>query len=221
MTSLVVRIYELLRQHQWVRLLSLLFVSLCLALLVVQQTYKEDISDFLPLNNKYQQALDVYQDFSGADRIVTVFQFKDSTNTEPDSMILAIEDFQHNLQDIDSAGIIQDFTIQIDAEQFTALADFVYANIPYFLTEADYDRIDSLLEDQNYIETQLAADKQMLLFPVSSLLSDNFQKDPLNLFTPVVSRLQHSQPNVNFELYDGYIFSPDMQRAFAMMTSPS
>ena len=220
MTSLVVRIYEFLRQHQWVRLLSLLFVSLCLALLVVQQTYKEDISDFLPLNNKYQQALDVYQDFSGADRIVTVFQFKDSTNTEPDSMILAIEDFQHNLQDIDSAGIIQDFTIQIDAEQFTALADFVYANIPYFLTEADYDRIDSLLEDQNYIETQLAADKQMLLFPVSSLLSDNFQKDPLNLFTPVVSRLQHSQPNVNFELYDGYIFSPDMQRAFAMMTSP-
>lgn len=220
MTSLVVRIYEFLRQHRWVRMLSLLMVSLCLALLVMQQTYKEDISDFLPLNNKYQQALDVYQNFSGADHVITVFQFKDSATADPDSMILAIEDFKQHLQNIDTTGIIQDFTAQIDAEQFTALTDFVYSNVPYFLTDADYDRIDSLLGDHHYIESQLAADKQMLMFPVSGLLSSNFQKDPLNLFTPVVARLQHSRPNVNFELYDGYIFSPDMHRAFAMMTSP-
>ena len=153
MTSLVVRIYEFLRQHRWVRLLSLMLVSLCLALLVMRQTYKEDISDFLPLNNKYQQALDVYQDFSGADRIITVFQFRDSSSADPDLMVLAIEEFQQQLQDIDTAGIIQDFTAQIGLEQFSAVADFVYANIPYFLSDKDYDRIDSLLEDNYYIET--------------------------------------------------------------------
>lgn len=220
MTSLVVRIYEFLRQHRWVRLLSLMLVSLCLALLVMRQTYKEDISDFLPLNNKYQQALDVYQDFSGADRIITVFQFRDSSSADPDLMVLAIEEFQQQLQDIDTAGIIQDFTAQIGLEQFSAVADFVYANIPYFLSDKDYDRIDSLLEDNYYIETQLAADKQMLMFPISGLLAANFEKDPLNLFTPVVAQLQRKQPNVNYELYDGYIFAPDMQRAFALMSSP-
>lgn len=69
MTSFIVGIYDFLKQHRLLRNLSLLIVSVCLGVLVLQQTYKEDISDFLPLNNKYQQALNVYQDISGADQI--------------------------------------------------------------------------------------------------------------------------------------------------------
>ena len=220
MTSFIVGIYEYLKTHRVQRFVSLFLSTICLLLLVAHQSYKEDISDFLPLNNKYQKALELYQDFSGADRIIAVFECKDSTKTDPDSITLAIADFQEKLLASESTEIITDFTSQIDVETFTQVADFVYANIPYFLTDEDYDRIDSILSDEDYIPNQVAADKQMLLFPVSGLLSENIQRDPLNLFTPTVSRLQRSQPNVNYELYDGYIFSTDMTRAFAMMTSP-
>lgn len=220
MTSLIVDIFEFMKQHRVLRWLSLLLLTICLAGLVLGQTYKEDISDFLPLDSKYRQALDVYQDFSGADRVIVIFQFKDSTNVDPDTMKVAIADFQQALEAMDTAGLCKDLTTQIDAEKLAGVADFVYANIPYFLTEGDYSRIDSLLAADDYVSTQLVADKQLLMLPVSGLFSENFQKDPLNLFTPAVSRLQHSQPDVNYELYDGYIFSPDGQYAFAMMTSP-
>jgi len=220
MTSFIVGIYEFLKQHRLLRNLSLLIVTVCLGVLVLQQTYKEDISDFLPLNNKYQQALNVYQDISGADQIITIFQFNDSTQADPDSMIVAIADFEQRLLSLDSLGISDNLTTQIDNEKFTQIADFVYSNIPYFLTDTDYDRIDSLLANDQYIDKQIAADKQLLMFPISGLFAENFQRDPLNLFTPVVSRLQGSQPSVNYELYDGYIFSDDMNRAFATMSSP-
>ncbi len=220
MTSLIVDIFEFLKRHRVLRWLSLSLLTLCLAGLVLGQTYKEDISDFLPLDSKYRQALDVYQDFSGADRIIVLFQFRDSTMADPDSMTVTIADFQQCLETMDSAGLCQDLTTQIDAEQLSGVADFVYANIPYFLTEADYARMDSLLASDDYVTNQLVADKQLLMLPVSGLFSENFSKDPLNLFTPAVSRLQHSQPDVNYELYDGYIFSPDRQYAFAMMRSP-
>ena len=220
MSSLIVSIYDYLKRHRAQRGISLLMTTICLVGLVMHQTYKEDISDFLPLDNKYEQALDLYQGFSGTDRIITIFQFRDSTDMDPDAMTLAISDFNDCLQENDSTGVIQDLTTQVDAETFTHLVSFVYTNIPYFLTDADYDRIDSLLADRSYIQSQIAVDKQMLLFPVSGLLSENFRIDPLNLFTPTVTRLQHTQPSVKYELYDGYIFSPDMSRAFAMMRSP-
>ena len=171
MTSLIVDIFEFMKQHRVLRWLSLLLLTICLAGLVLGQTYKEDISDFLPLDSKYRQALDVYQDFSGADRVIVIFQFKDSTNVDPDTMTVAIADFQQSLEAMDTAGLCKDLTTQIDAEKLAGVADFVYANIPYFLTEGDYSRIDSLLAVDDYVSTQLVADKQLLMLPVSGLFS--------------------------------------------------
>lgn len=51
-------------------------------------------------------------------------------------------------------------------------------------------------------------------------MSQNISRDPLNLFTPVVSRLSKMQKTSHFESYEGYIFSPDMKRAFVMVHSP-
>ena len=195
--------------------LSLICLSALLLLAVSRQTYKEDISDFLPLNNKYHQALKVYQKISGAEKILVVFE-----GTEPDAITQAIDSFVYRLQQNDKEGMIRDLTCQIDMERITETTGFLYRHMPYFLTEKDYARFDSLLSQEDYIPTQLAQDKQLLMFPVSGLLSDNFLRDPLNLFTPVVAQLQQTQPSVNYENYDGYIFSPDMKRGIVVLTSP-
>ena len=86
MTGLVVQIYRYLRHHRLWLVLSLLVVTAALSLLVFHQTYKEDISDFLPLNNKYNHALRVYQDITGANRILDFFQYNDTTQPDPDTI---------------------------------------------------------------------------------------------------------------------------------------
>ena len=60
----------------------------------------------------------------------------------------------------------------------------------------------------------------MLMFPTGGLLARHLQQDPLNLFTPVVSRLQQFAGTLNYELYDGYILSPDRRRAIVLMKTP-
>ena len=220
MTSLVVRIFRYLRHHRLWLVLSLLVITAALSLLVFHQTYKEDISDFLPLNNKYNRALRIYQDISGANRIFAIFQYQDTTATDPDTICAAIDHFVSILQENDKDSTILDLTSQIDMERISEMAVDFYNNIPYYLTPADYARIDSLLSTEGYVEQQIANDKQLLMFPVSGLLSANFQRDPLNLFTPVVTQLQQKQAAISYENYDGYIFSSDMQRAVVMISSP-
>ena len=220
MTSWIVRIFEAMRRHRVLALLSAVLLTAVLALSLARQTYKEDISDFLPLTDKYNKALRVYQDIAGADRIIVLFMQKGGAEADPDALTAAIDDFVQTLQERDEAHVVGDVIDRIDMAAFAEVAEWTYAHVPYFLTDEDYARFDSLLSTSAFIPDQLARDKQMLMFPVSGLLSDNVQRDPLNWFTPVVAQLQGGQAAVNYENYEGYIFSPDMQRAFVMISSP-
>ena len=220
MAAIVIRLFDYMRKHRTHGVLGFILITLILAYFLAGQTYKEDMSDFLPLNNKYNKALKVYQEISGANRIIAIFQYRDSSMTDADTIIHSVDRFIEHLKKNDKDKSLTDLTYQIDLEKITETTDFVYRNIPYFLTSEDYHRIDSLLETQDYIHTQIRNGKQMLMLPVSGIVSENFQRDPLHLFTPIVSQLQKSQSSIEFENYDGYIFSKDMKKAFVIMTSP-
>ena len=212
---IAIRIYEYLQRHRLVMWGSLVGITVMLIILSVQLTYKEDISDFLPLGSHDREMLDIYQDISGADRLVVVFDNPD----DADKTTEAIDLFCKAMQKADTTHAIN-MTAQVDMEAAEALIAFVYENIPYFLTEQDYARMDSALSQPNAIKRQLDEDKELLMFPSGSILAENIGRDPLNIFTPVVSRLQNMRQDSNFELYDGYLFTSDMKHAIVMLKSP-
>ncbi len=220
MVSVVLKIYDFLRMHRVMRLFSFLVTTALLIALVLTLQYKEDISDFLPLSSTHQSGLKVYQDISGANKIFVIFQAKEGQRTDTDAMVSAIERFTTNLQAADTAGIARQLTAQVDMEKMQQVVDFVYRYMPLFLTSHDYQRMDSLLREPGFAARQLQEDKRMLMFPTGNMLTSNIQRDPLGLFTPVVAKLQQRHLSLNYELYDGYIFSPDMKRAIVMVESP-
>ena len=219
MVAFIIRIYEWMRRQRTVCWLSFILLTVLLSVLLLKQTYQEDISAFLPLNNKYNKALKVYQSISGTNRIFAIFQYADSTKSDPDSIIQAIDDYVELLKTKDTEKEVRNLVSQIDTEKMTETLSFIYQHIPYFLTDEDYCRFDSLLEDPGFIPSQVSNDKQMMMLPATSLLSDNLQRDPLNFFTPVVAKLQKSS-SLNYENYEGYIFTPDMKKAIIMLDSP-
>ena len=85
------------------------------------------------------------------------------SETDADTIIYSIERFVEHLKKNDKDKSLTDLTYQIDLEKVTETTEFVYRNIPYFLTSEDYHRIDSLLETQDYIHTQIRNGKQMLI----------------------------------------------------------
>lgn len=234
MTELILKIYDYLKTHRMSGICSSVAITLILLLAVTRLNYKEDIADFLPIDSEHQNAMKVYQNISGASKIFAIFQYRNAaqsdstqqtsdtkaTAVDPEILTHTIDSFVENVEKVDSAHVIRNLMAQVDLEKMNQITDFVYQNIPYFLTDADYRRMDSLLSQPDYIPHQLKADKQMLLFPTGGILSDNIQRDPLNLFTPILQKLQHSESSLKYEMYDGYIFSPDMKKAIVMMDSP-
>ena len=220
MTRLILRIYDYLQGHRVLAAVSAAGLVVIMTASIFSISYKEDISDFLPLGSNHQDALKIYQNISGADRIFAIIGSSDKSESAKDSIAAAVYSFAEDVQRRDTAHLVRNLTTGVDMEKVSETMAFAYSNVPYFMTDRDYERFDSLLSDRNYIAKQLQQDKEMLMFPASGLLSDNLQRDPLNLFTPIISRLQQDVAGLKYELYDGCIFSPDMQRAIVMITSP-
>ncbi len=215
----VLRLYDRMSSRRSLLFCLLSVLTAGLALSALRQTYKEDISDFLPLSSRQGDAMKVYQDISGAQRIFAVFQCSDSARTEPDSITAAIDDFVAAVQR-DSVLPTESVTAVVDVEEMMRLSDFVCDNIPYFLLPEDYRRMDSLLAREDYVTRRMSQNRQLLMLPGSGTTARMLCRDPLMLFTPALSALQTGAPSLSWENYDGYIFSPDMQRAYVMMSSP-
>ena len=213
----MVKLFDFLHNHPLLRRSVLLTLTIALIVSVFQLSYKEDISDFMPLTDEEKLDMEIYQDISGVNKLVVLFSC-DKEN--PDSTIAAIDLFQESVQKMDTHNWTSDMVTRFDMEKVGEVTEFVYQNIPYFLTERDYARMDSLLRADNYVTEQFDRDREMLMFPSGGLLSENISRDPLNLFTPVLSKLQGLQQENKFEMYDGYIFTPDMSRAIVMLSSP-
>lgn len=209
-------IYDYFARHRGQLWASLAVLTLVLVSMVATMRYSENIGDFLPLDSAEGEALEVYQSISGAGRIILLF----SNPSDPDMTVDAIDRFASALEEIDSEGLCSGMTTRFDMEQVRQLMTFVYDNMPYFLQDADYERIDSLLAEHGYISARLAADRQALMMPSGDFAVTTITRDPLGLFTGVMNDLSGSNPQLGFENYDGYIFTPDMSRAIAMLNSP-
>lgn len=219
MIRFVVKIYDVFRKSPLLACGLFLVATAFLVSLVLTLSYKEDISDFLPLDENNQTALSVYQDISGANKIYAIVATTANKQANPDSLTNGVDVFVENVEALDSLNYLTSIIKTIDMENMSIVMDEVYNNIPFFLTDDDYARIDSILSIDGYVNAQLIEDKQILMFPSSSIVGQNISRDPLNLFAPVLGRLQQGGMPVQFETYDGYILSPDNQKAIIILES--
>ena len=158
----------------------------------------------------------VYQDISGMNRLFVVFE----SAGDAEKTTEAIDCFASAVEESDTAGWCSDLQATFDLESLSETLDFVYQNAPLFLTENDYRRMDRLLASPDFMDRKLEDDVNALMLPTGSILSENISRDPLGLFAPLMEELQQSQHQMHFEMYDGYIFTPDMSRAIVMLSSP-
>ncbi len=219
MVNWVIHIYEWMQSHRLLRILSWLLLTAALVILVTQQHFQEDISEFLPLDHKYHESMRVFRNMAGSDRIVALIEFDNPQQTDADRLTEAVDDFV-NCVKADIQGEQPDITWQIDREQVDSLMIFVTKHLPYFLSDSDYARIDSILNSDDHGAQQLAKNRQMLMLPGASMFTGQLQYDPLGLFSPIMERLQKQGNKILYENYNDYLFAPDLQTAIVFIKSP-
>lgn len=211
-----IRIYDFFAGHRkllWSLLAAVTILSLGLT---ANLRLSEDITDFLPLGSDESKVLGVYRNISGADRIICLFSNPDDAELTGQ----AIDGFASIIKEKDAEGWCGTLVTGYDMGKVADMLEFTYDNIPYFLEEKDYVRIDSLLSSPGYIAGKMEQNRNALMFPNGDMTETAIGHDPLGLFGPVVNSLSSSAPHSVFELYDGYIFTPDMTKVVVMMTSP-
>ena len=181
MTRLILQLFETFKAHPLLRWSSVTVLTAVLVLLTIEQSYKEDISDFLPLENEQQQVFMDYQNASSARRIFVIFQSFDNA-CQP-----AVDLFTEILEQTDTAHTI-DFLYGDDPEVVQDAMNTIYMRMPHLLKADDYARIDSLMKVPNFVANQLESNKQLLMLPSGGLVALQLQHDPLNLFGPVMER---------------------------------
>ena len=214
MKDVAVRIYDWMSGHRWWCLASFVVVTLLMVLSVTRLSYKEDIRDFLPLDEEERAALNDYDRQAQTSMIVAIIEQRDSTIDDPDLLVESVETF------IDAISDVEGLTVQSVFSQMEERQEDLYRQLPFLLEAEDYQRMDSLLRQPEFIASKLEEDKERLLMPMGSMMAHDITHDPLGLFSPVLSLLRDTTVMNRFDLYDGCLLTADHRRALVMMSSP-
>ena len=165
-------------------------------------SFKEDIEDFLPLSEADREQMAAYQERSGMNRLYVVFEKNpsDSLSGEEDNIAQAkdrfIEIFEESLKTNSDSSL---FTLYSSLPEGTnpdsSLFTFHFSLIPLVLKESDYQRMDSLLAQPDFINERLEADIKALMFPTGDLVSQAIGHDPLGLWTSLFTSYISHQPS--------------------------
>ena len=96
MKDVAVRIYDWMSGHRWWCLASFVVVTLLMVLSVTRLSYKEDIRDFLPLDEEERTALNDYDRQAQTSLIVAIIEQRDSTIDDPDLLVESVESGRPN-----------------------------------------------------------------------------------------------------------------------------
>ena len=219
MTAFFLAVYDYFTRRRGLLFALLALLIFIFAGLGLQTRFKEDISGFLPETKENERINNAYRYVVSANKITVYCSAKDSmvdkvVNDLKDNQIIAIEQLADYLQNLPPT-YIKSLTYKVEPTEILQLNAFIVNQIPYFLDEADFLRIDSLLTKEA-IAARLQNNRDLLISPIGMVLKQNMLSDPLGIANPILAKIQNLQVGDQFQLYQDHIFTAD-QRAFMLI----
>ena len=228
MKEFVLHIYDYLSAHKGRAIFLMAVILGICTLLALRMHYEEDITAFLPQSEESKRYSDVYNRL-GQDRMAVFFE---SDGEDTDRLLDAMAAFGENWADVDTVTVttdgkhatigrmVPDMQVPADAGAVTEVFDIIRANWPYFLTEADYARMDSLLATPGFVNEKMAENQRSFYSMASSFSAQYMRSDPLGLFSPVLQRLEALNPATKSRVEDGFLLTADGRTGVVLFNSP-
>ena len=218
MRNFFVSIYHYFRKHKFFLFGILSVLTIISIILALQLQMDENIMNVLPKNKEANRINFVFRNINSADKIIFKLSQTDSTaETDPDLLTETADKLAEELSVLTEDSLIRDCNYMVDETQIADIMDFVYENLPYFMSDGDYARLDTLLTSDN-IAAALRQDKEMLSSPMAALYRQSISADPLHIAAPVLKQLQKFQISDQYTTYDGYFFSKDLKSLILFVT---
>ena len=202
MSRLFIYIYEWFERHRVTFYVVLVATVAICGVMASQMTFQENITNFFGSDDDKKSAS--FANVAVKDKIIVMVN-----GTDPDSMIASAERFEEEITAIVESGLISSVTAYANEDTISACTDFVYNNLPIFLTEEDYSTLESNLNQEN-IEASIDNVYNLLTSPSGMIVGDVVMQDPINIGTPLLKEFEAFAPDMAYEIYEGRLFTADL-----------
>ncbi len=220
MNSFFVGIYNLIRNNR-LKSLSLLIVIIVLCgILASKISLSEDITKILPDNKKLNHVNFVYSNSKLLDKIVFSISLNDTSQVNAK----LLSEFADNLTDSIYSRYVPNLIKTIDyapsQDEMMEVYDLLSSNLPIFLSDSDYDIIDTIINPLNVSKT-IRSNYTNLIGPVSFATKAMISADPLHLTPIVLNKLKTVNSDDNFLTYGKYFITKDKRNIIFLLTPAS
>ena len=200
-----------------------LILFACLAVMFIAvfkcARFSEDIGAFLPKSEKTDRIIYAYQHLNTTNKIVVFFSLKDSAKCDSDTLCACVEQFVAQLKDKDTTQLTNDIFYKVSSDDISRMSDFIVENLPYFMEEKDYARLDTLFSDTARLKNELIWTRDLLYSPTGGMLQNMLVNDPLHISASILKNLQNAYQKNTFQQYNGYVFDKEGKEAVVTLTS--
>ncbi|SEL68814.1 1-acyl-sn-glycerol-3-phosphate acyltransferase [Parapedobacter koreensis] len=209
--------YTIFRYFQKHRTAFFLSVLLCFALVGYWGSrirFEEDIMKLIPASEDAEQLANVMQSVKFADKIVVNIT---TPHADHVAVLQAYADAFTEALENDASSYIQRLQVQLEDDQLLDLMDVVRHNLPLFLEESDYQRIDSLLVPDS-VAARVQETYRTVTAPQGLITASLARQDPLGMSYMGLRKFQRLQSGEQFTLQDGYLIAEGGKNLLAFIT---
>lgn len=201
-------IYRFFENRKFLGFSAVFLYTFLIAFLAWNIHLEEDITRLIPNGDKQENLKKVLSGTDFSDKLIISISARED-NVNPDSLVAYANDLTGILEN-DLSDYIKEIKGKIPDEDITDVYDFVYENLPIFLSPQDYNVISNRLEKDS-IKTQITQGYRRLMAPTGFVTKNYFFKDPLNFTSLGLQKLKELQVGDNFSIYRNYLITRDRQ----------
>lgn len=202
MSRLFIYIYDWFEQHKAAFYAILIIVIGICAAMASQISFQENITNFF--NNSEDKKNAVFENFAVKDKIIVML-----SGDNPDNIISSAEIFEEKIAKLQEDGLVNSITAHADEETINKVTSFVYEYLPIFLTDDDYKALEDNISGTG-ISKSVENVYNLLTSPSGMIVGDVIMRDPLNIGTPLLQKFQQYNPDLQYEIYNGRLFTNDL-----------
>lgn len=208
MVKIFMSIYDFLRNRRGL-MWGLLFATVILSVIgATRMTFKEDILDFLPADKENRDVNWAFSHIGAANKVVITISPSGDSEADPYLLMDAVDSLEKMIQRHVPAELIKSVFARADMDKVGEVTDFIVDNLPYYLTDAEYSRLDSLLAVGS-LDNELMAARSIVASPAGGMMKGILVKDPLFLSSARLKMLESFKSDNSFRTVDDYIFTAD------------
>lgn len=206
MSAFFIKIYYFISKNKWLSVVLSLLLLLVFGFFASKITFEEDITRVIPKSEQGDITTKVVQQLKFSDKITVLISKSDIGTVDDLTQTASLF-----LDKLDSCSeYIKSVQGRVDDENIQQTFDFVYDNLPLFLEEDDYQRIENKLQKDS-ISLQVENNLKTLISPTGIVAKDFIVADPLGISFIALQKLQKQNLSEDFHLVDGYVVTKDEQ----------